>query len=153
MDDIQVTVEQTNPIVLEITVEESTVVEVAPQGIPGRDGSALVNRTAAIVLGGHRAVVLDNSELAIYADSSITSHANKVLGLTTGAASSGAIAAIATYGEFTEPSWSWTPGAPIFLGTNGLITQTAPTSGFLLILGFAIATTKIFIDIKQPIIF
>lgn len=108
--------------------------------------------TAGTVLGGHRAVVLNSSELAIYADNTTTAHKNKVIGITTGAALSGASATIQTFGEITNSGWSWTTGESIYLSTNGLLTQTVPTSGFVLILGFAISATKMFINIKQPII-
>ncbi|MEP7235241.1 MAG: hypothetical protein ABI778_08095 [Ignavibacteriota bacterium] len=115
------------------------------------DSANIVSHVAGISLGGHRAVVLDAAEHAIYADKDTPSHANKVIGITTGAAAIGANTLIAAYGEIDEPSWAWTPGEAIYLSTGGLVTQTAPVSGFLLIIGFAITATKIFISIKQPI--
>jgi len=106
---------------------------------------------AAVELGGHRVVVLDAAGEAIYADRSILSHRDKVLGVTTGAASAGADATIRTYGELTEPSWSWTLDEPVFLGLTGLLTQTVPTSGFVLRIGFPTAATSLFIDIDDAI--
>jgi len=41
---------------------------------------------------------------------------------------------------------------PVFLSTNGLLTQVAPITGFLLILGVPTAPTKLLISIKQPIV-
>ncbi len=112
----------------------------------------IVQKTAGVALGGHRAVVLDATAKVIYADQSNLDHANKVLGITTGAAALNALAIIKTYGELTEPTWNWTLNQPVFLGANGLLTQTVPTSGFILIVGFPIEATKLFIEIKQPII-
>lgn len=111
----------------------------------------VVQYTAGVSLGGHRIVVLDNSALAIYADSSTIGHLNKVLGITVGAVSAGGLASIQTSGEITELSWAWTLGAPIFLGLTGLMTQTPPTSGFSLVIGFPITSTKIFINIREPL--
>lgn len=119
-------------------------------GLPGAS-SQVISYPAGAALGGHRAVVIE-SGTAVYADKDTPLHRASVIGITQGAASMGVQVAIQTYGELTEPSWTWTPKQPIFLAANGLLTQTVPTSGFQLILGFAISATTIFIDIKQAII-
>ena len=75
-----------------------------------------------------------------------------MLGITTGAAAAGDAINVQASGEMTEVSWNWTPGLPVFLGTNGLLTQTPPVSGFQLVLGVAISPTKLAINIKQPIV-
>lgn len=111
-----------------------------------------VDYVAGVALGGHRAVVLDASEQAVYADKDTLTDRDKVIGITTGASIMGATAQIQTAGELTEPSWSWTAGDTIYLGTNGLLSNAAPVTGFVLKIGFAISPTKIFISIKQPII-
>jgi hypothetical protein len=41
----------------------------------------------------------------------------------------------------TEGSWTWTLGQEVFLSTNGLLTQTPPTSGFLEGVGFPLSPT------------
>ena len=121
------------------------------QGIPGPTGGVSLIYPAGVALGGHRMVILDDAGLAVYADNTIAAHANKVLGMTTGAASLGASATIQTGGELTEPSWTWTLDVPIYLSANGLLTQTPPTTGFSLIVGFPITATKIFINLREPI--
>lgn len=122
-----------------------------PQGIPGPTGGTALQYPAGMALGGHRMIVLDDTGLAIYADNSIPAHAGKVLGMTTGAANPGELATIQTGGELTEPSWSWLLNQPIYLGANGLLTQTPPVTGFSLIVGFPITATKAYISIKQLI--
>ena len=108
--------------------------------------------TAAEDLGGHRLVVLDSSGQAAYADQTNLYHAGRVLGLTTGSAVSGAVATIQTFGEISESSWNWNPVlARVFLSTNGLLTQTPPTSGFLCVVGFPISATRLFIDVQPPV--
>ena len=122
-----------------------------PQGIPGPAGDDTVQHIAAISLGGHRLVVLNSSSQAIYADNSNLTHKDKILGLTTGAVTAGATATIQTYGEISEVSWSWTLDLPIYASTDGLLTQTPPTTGFLVIVGFPISTTSMFISIKESL--
>lgn len=137
-------------IIIEI-LDENLLIEANEAGPPG-PSEYIAQHIAGASLGGHRAVVLDNTEHAIYADKDTPQHATKVLGITTGSAIADSSVPIQTYGEITEPSWAWTPGLPVYLGTNGLLTQAAPATGFLLVIGFAITATKIFIDIKIPIV-
>lgn len=121
------------------------------QGDPGPPGAVVVQYTAGEALGGHRIVILDDSPLAFYASNNVLAHANKILGMTTGAVAIDDLATIQTSGEVTEPSWAWVLNTPIWLGVNGLLTQTAPTSGFSLIVGFPITSTKILIRLREPI--
>lgn len=104
--------------------------------------------TAAENLGGHRVVTVEG----YYASKDTASDKFKVLGITTGAVSIGATATVTTYGTVTESSWNWTVGSPVFLSTNGQLTQTAPTSGFRTIIGVPLTTTSMFIDISEPLI-
>ena len=39
----------------------------------------------------------------------------------------------------------------LFLGANGLITQTPPTSGYLLRVGFATSLQSIFLHLSEPV--
>lgn len=134
------------------TVTTIESISVGPQGPPGTGGtSSDLSIVAAIVLGGHRIVVPDSNGKAIYADNTISSHANKVLGMTTGAVAEGGTATVKTVGEITEVSWSWTLDTPVWLSANGLMTQTPPTTGFSLIIGFPISETKLFLDLREPI--
>lgn len=112
----------------------------------------VVQYPAGEILGGHRAVVLDSSSKAVYASKDNLDHKNKFLGITTGAAVIDATAYIKTYGELLNSGWNWTLNQPVYLSTAGNLTQTTPTSGFILIVGFPTHATKLFIDIKQPII-
>jgi hypothetical protein len=85
--------------------------------------------------------VLNDIGEAIYADNTILSHANKILGMTTEATLTGAI---------TDSSWSWVLNTPIWLSSSGLLTQVAPVTGFSLIVAFPISTTKIYINLREP---
>jgi len=120
-------------------------------GDPGVAGGVVVLCTAGEALGGHRVVVLNAAAEAVYASNAVPEHLHKVLGLTTGAVVLGAEATVQTGGEMIEPTWAWTLDAPIFLGVDGLLTQTPPASGFLLVVAFPVTATKIFIKLREPL--
>ena len=121
--------------------------------LPGGGGLGLaIEAVAGEAIGGHRVVVLDAAGLAFYADQSNPNHMGLVAGVSQGAASLAAAVNIMVKGRIIEPSWSWTPFAPVFLGLNGLLTQTVPTTGFLLVVGTAFDATSIFVNPSQPVI-
>ena len=120
-------------------------------GAPGVAGGVVVQCTAGEALGGHRVVVLNAAAAAVYASNAVPEHLHKVLGMTTGAVILGAEVTVQTGGEMVEPTWAWTLDAPIFLGTNGLLTQTEPTTGFSLVVAFPVTATKIFIKLREPL--
>jgi hypothetical protein len=72
--------------------------------------------------------------------------------MTTGAVSSGSEATVQLSGEITNSGWSFTVGTPVFLSTNGHITQTAPADGFSLIIGKPKTATKLILEFSEPII-
>lgn len=73
------------------------------------------------------------------------------IGIALTAASDGGELKVRTYGEVTDGSWSWTPYANVFLGAGGVLTQTAPTSGYMLAVGRAVASNRLLIRIQPPI--
>ena len=115
-----------------------------------RQQGPIVEATAGDALGGHRAVAIVGNE-AVHADKDTAGHRGLVRGITTGAVASGGTARIQVYGPMAEPSWTWTPGQPIYVGSNGVLAQTVPTTGWLQQVAVADSATKIFVDI-QPII-
>jgi hypothetical protein len=161
-DDVQVIYTDSDTAVQTITIietgpqgaqgETGETGPTGPQGPPGEsvETGSTITCTTAIAMSGHRFVVLDDDS-AVYANCTTSDHAHRVVGMTTGASNAGSVS-IQTSGEHEEPTWSWTLGIPIFLSTTGLMTQTPPASGFLLIVGFPISATKIYIKIHQPII-
>lgn len=104
-----------------------------------------------MALGGHRAVRLLAGQ-AIYADNAVVNDANIVLGITQGAVAAGALAQIQSSGLMTEPSWTWTADAPVFVGTNGTLVQPAPVTGFSLVVGVATSATQIHIGARTPLV-
>ncbi|MBK8912950.1 MAG: DUF2190 family protein [Chlorobi bacterium] len=127
-------------------------VEVVEVGVPGPAGSEDITITAGESLGGHRVVTTNAAGHAIYASSATSDHAGRLLGVTTGAASSGATATIRTRGEMTEAGWAWIPGGLLYLSTNGMLSHTPPATGFAQVIGYAMTATTIFIHTTTPVI-
>ena len=123
-----------------------------PQGVPGPPGSGVVAGTAAEALGGHR-MVRGARDALTYATNTDASHADDIQGLTLGAAAAGAGVLLQRAGDVTEPSWSWTPETPVFLGPNGQLTQTPPddSAAFTLCVGFAATPTTLVLRFEAPI--
>ena len=135
---------------------EFQVLSAGSQGPRGPAGSASLFKTAGSSIGGHRIVVTSptTEEEVLYGSNTIATHANLVLGITVNAASAGGTLEIVRAGEISEPTWNWTLGAPIFLGTDGLMTQTAPVNPaalFSLVVAFPVTPTKIYVSIREPI--
>ena len=125
-----------------------------PPGRPGDPGGSLVQRQAQQALGGHRVVLMNANDRADYASNAVRNHSQRVIGLTVGAAAADETVLIQSFGELTEPSWNWVPDFPVFLGTNGLLTQAQPgfpAAKFQLVVGFPISNTTIFINLREPI--
>lgn len=145
---------------IELQAASIDLVEVAEQGpagapgIPGPAGGASMSFTATTPIGGHRVLALDASGAVIYADNSTLAHAANLIGLSLNAASSGGAISVLRGGEVIEPTWTWTPLLPVYLGINGLLTQTAPVfpAAFSLIVGFPIAPDTLFFAVREPII-
>lgn len=128
-------------------------VMVAKVGVPGPQGpagNALITGIAGEALSGHRMVTTNAAGQIIYASSAAPAHAGRVLGITTGAAATGATATIQPIGSITESGWAWAPESVLFLGTNGQLSATPPASGFVQIVGYAQTATTIYIQLHQP---
>ncbi|MDX6690603.1 MAG: hypothetical protein QOG15_2060 [Solirubrobacteraceae bacterium] len=131
-----------------------------PQGIPGAPGADgagnVTTRVAAITLSGHRAIRPLEDGSVSYASADNPSHMHGPIWLSTGAALAGTEVSVLTLGELIEPSWSWAPGEPIFLGVDGVLTQTPPDAddgaAFLIEVASAETATTIFFDAKFPIV-
>lgn len=103
-------------------------------------------------LGGHRVVrLMDGTDGIVgYADSASPGDMGRVVGITHHAAASGATIEVVISGFMLEPSWNWTPG-PVYLGSNGIMTQAMPPSGFIQIMGFAGSNMGLHVKMQQPV--
>jgi hypothetical protein len=116
------------------------------QPYSGGSGVPTVSITAAENIGGHRAVLASG----LYADNGTLPN-SIVIGISTGAVSSGGQITCQVAGEMTEVSWTWDTSKPVYLGSAGLLTQTVPTAGVIVEIGKPTAATKLLIEIQPPI--
>ncbi len=121
------------------------------RGATGTDGGSTVTMVANGDIGGHRVVIPDGFGGAMYADCNQISHAGKVVGITTHAAVAGGSIGVATSGEVVESSWNWSAG-PVYLSTNGVLSQITPISGFVQIVGVALSATRLSVQIGPSIV-
>lgn len=146
--------------VIEVLTDETQVLEVVTegpqgirgiqgiQGIQGDPGHSFTTYPAGTALGGHRMVALIDGEF-VYADHTNPAHIAAVVGMTTGAVNQGDFPTVVTDGEITEPTWTLTKNTAFYLSENGLISTTAPSSGFVLECGLATSDKSIFIHIGK----
>lgn len=114
------------------------------------EGGNTIIRTADTPISGHRCVV-DTGDGVVYLSLADLSHGERILGITLNAAGVGDPLNIQYSGEVTNSGWSWIPDEPIFPIENGLLSQTPPSTGFCVYIGFASSQTSIFINIQQAI--
>lgn len=119
---------------------------------PDEPGVDVSNFTASGAVGGHRVVKTVTPNKVTYADRATAADALKAIGISLGAAADAAAVRVQTYGPLTEPSWGWTPEAPIYCGLAGVLTQVVPSSGFVLVVGVATAPTSMFVNFQPPLV-
>jgi len=156
---------------LEVPVGDSTDVEVehllalqqpelhavtqGGQGPPGRQGPVgpvggeAVARQAGETLSALRGVYeLDGQVFALdYRDAA---HVDLLLGITLTAAQAGEPINVQRLGALDDAGWSWAPG-PVWLGVDGGLTQTPPADGFDVLLGTAVSSSRLLLNLQPPI--
>lgn len=97
-------------------------------------------------LGGQLPIMAGADGLFYVADITDPDAAEAFVGFTDRDYSSGTQATVQFIGVVEDEDWTWTQQGRIYLGAAGAMTQTKPTSGRVLSLGFALDATKILID-------
>lgn len=107
--------------------------------------------TAGENIGGHRWVYLLNNKVWI-ADNTNVACYGKVIGLTTHAVTTDASVSVQSGNSITELSWNWNTNSELFLGSNGLMTETPISeNGVFQRVGYAISPTIVLISMYSPI--
>lgn len=120
---------------------------------PGGDTQVqTIVRIAGENIGGHRLVVpsIVDGEVE-YASNLDTSNPTRPVWMSISAADQGDQVTLVAEGPVTETSWTWNEG-PIFLGANGLMTQTPPMTGMVMVVAWALSPTKCVFDPNPPIV-
>jgi hypothetical protein len=124
-------------------------------GLGGGGGVVRFSPVASSNISALRVLTVDINGQAIYADAANITHANKVLGISKQSIIQGQSVPIYDNEVVTDNAWTWTPDLPIFLGLNGVMTQTPPslpTSLFSLRIGVALSPTIAEIEVQEPLI-
>lgn len=148
-DPIKITIKQPPKVLVKLASGP-----VGPPGPAGDGAEPVFQALAAVPIGGGRAVYFDSLGHANYASADNPASVNTFAGITKGAADAGDVLNIVPIGEIIDGAWSWVPDEPIYLGFNGLLTQTppaAPASSFALILGYPTTATRVFFNPRNPI--
>lgn len=120
--------------------------------VPSGSGSGSSTFTAAENIGGQRFVKLNALGEVALADSGTLTDKDKVIGITETAVTVGNTVEVLFLGNLKDAAFSFTAGGTLFLGSSGVITQTSPTSGFIVKGGYAAASDEVFISVQQPIV-
>jgi hypothetical protein len=104
----------------------------------------------AIALSALRMIVLESGQW-IYASSDQESHGNAAIGLLLTGQSQGSLCNALLQGLATDLGWNWAANQPVFLGLNGMLTQSQPATGFRRIVGFAASPTQLLINPQEAI--
>lgn len=121
-----------------------------PRGPEGRSGPVVVPAVAGQVTSGHRVMAVGADGRFVYAGSN---HEDRLpVGISLGAAAENAALQVQAGGEIVEPSWSWDVQTPVYMGVDGLLTQTPPSVGMFVIVGKPVSPTSMIISFSEPFI-
>jgi len=101
----------------------------------------------------HHVVVGQPDGKARELDLDNAAHGLSILGIARQSADAGVTFSVQSSGYMTEAGWSWTPGAPIFAGAAGILTQSAPAGEFIVIVALALSETELTVSLNTPIYF
>lgn len=119
------------------------------QGPVGPGGGSFTG-TAGQVISGHMALRWDDGGDLVYASSDDDDqYSGAYAGISLGAAQDDADVTYQTDGLVTLSGWAWAQG-PVFVGLNGALTQTPPTTGILTMVGYSPTPTSI--DLRAPFV-
>lgn len=123
-----------------------------PAGPAGPAGDGLFTLQADRPLGGQRLVATDGLGGLDYARADAPGDAPRVVGMTQHAVTAGDPVTLRRLGAIEDAAWAWQPGLPVYLGLDGVPTQTLPpTAVFALVIGFALTPTMLFIAPREPV--
>ena len=138
-----------------VALAEFAAAYVGPPGPPGPigpEGGATLVTVGATPISGHTAVALDSGGLLVYADCTNPAHIGAVQGVVGNAYSPGDLAVVQTEFELVHAGWSFAPG-PVLAGLSGALVQTLPPGAlFAQVVGFALAPTRIRVDVQPPVV-
>lgn len=105
---------------------------------------------AGEVINAGRAVVAENGKVYKF-DPANYLHMRGIVGFTKTSALTGAMVEVVFAGYFEDDGITLSPDAPVFAGTNGVLSSTPPASGIIACVGTSVSTKKFLISFKNLI--
>lgn len=115
-----------------------------------KEGYKRIQGVATESIHGGRAVVFEDGNVR-HPDLGDISDSVKIAGIAMNAGGIGDLINVQTGGTFREPSWNWL-SSPVFVEDEGVLTQTAPTTGYVVSIGRSVDSTTIDIDVSLPLL-
>ncbi len=132
-----------------VTAVPQTVISISGAQSAGT-ATPEVFTTGSAPVSAYTMVAVQNG-VAATASSGNLAQFGAVVGVAVAGAAAQSPLGVQTAGEITYNGWSWTPGL-VFLGSNGVPTQIAPSSGFLQVVGIAVTSTSLLLSLQSPIL-
>lgn len=121
------------------------------RGPPGPAGDAITVKVGPLSISGHSLVACNALGELIAADATNPAHRGAVLGVVADAYSPGDDAVVQTGFVLEHSGWAWAPG-PVLVGLAGQLAQALPPGAlFSQVIGEALSSTRVLIDINPPI--
>lgn len=125
------------------------------QGPPGIAGGSQFTYTAGENISALKGCYYDSdTDKVLKASNLENEQCVKFVGVSTQSGTADTNIVLQRAGILEDALWNWsTDGdSSIYLSTDGTLTQTAPTTGTRLKIGFALSATKIFIGVSETVI-
>lgn len=122
-----------------------------PPGIPGPAGGQVLQRLAGMDTSALLVVYEDLFGAVWPADPDAEGDVLALLGVTVSAATSGQTINVQRMGFIDDAAWQLQPGKRVFLGGQGRLTQEPPQAGYDVLIGMAITSTRLLLNIQDPI--
>lgn len=137
----------TNPVTEEIHLLENCVINLSSNGV---SSSGLPTLPANTNFSALRVVSRSGTGYS-YSDPNSADSVWSIAGLVIFSVNAGVPLTPVRNQVVSDESWNWVRGSPIFLGTNGTLTQTAPLTGYLVVVAKVLDSKTIFVQIEEPI--
>jgi len=99
----------------------------------------------------YQIVRVDSSSTLMLADANTIGHLDQVIGFVSESATAGDQVRVINGGNIVNPAWTLIPGATVYLGATGGITQSPVGLSFVQMLGVAVTATRVLVNIQRGI--
>jgi hypothetical protein len=146
---------QSTQQIITTRVSQMVPIQVAPgttgASPTGNVGTIIREYIAGMFLNALRVLAVNTEGKMVYADHRFISNAPRIIGISTYTSSQNLPIDVISYGYWEDSAWSFTPGQPLFLGVDGEIVETVPSTGFIAQIATSITRVSIQVSLQIPI--